>query len=69
MPTPEPDPLLLARTAIMDAIDAMIRERAAEPEVADTALQALIAERNRVARLLGRPEFSAPDLLARGVDD
>jgi hypothetical protein len=69
MTTHEPDPLLLVRTAIMDAIDAAIRERAGRPEVEDAFLEALIAERNRVARLLGRPEFSAPDLLARGVDD
>lgn len=69
MTMPEPDPILLARVAIMDAIDAMIRAQAAEPEISDGLLETLIAERNRVARLLGRPEFTAPDLLARGVDD
>jgi hypothetical protein len=69
MTTPEPDPVLLARVAIMDAIDAIIRERAGRTDVPDKALAALIAERNRVARLLGRPEFGAADLLARGVDD
>ncbi|MEK0083468.1 hypothetical protein [Benzoatithermus flavus] len=69
MTTPEPDPILLARVAIMDAIDAVIRARAAESEISDALLAILIDERNRIARLLGRPEFTAPDLLARGVDD
>ena len=69
MTTPEPDPILLARVAIMDAIDAVIRARAAESEISDALLAILIDERHRIARLLGRPEFTAPELLARGVDD
>jgi hypothetical protein len=61
---------LLAQDAIMDAIDDMIRARAATRDGgARDELEALLAERNRVARCLGRPEFTAADLLLRGTDD
>ncbi len=68
MPEPEMRPLI--QDAIMDAVDNMIRARAAARDGADRdELDALVAERNRVARFLGRPEFTAADLLLRGVDD
>jgi hypothetical protein len=61
---------LLAQDAIMDAIDDMIRARATARDVADSdELDALLTERNRVARCLGRAEFAAADLLLRGTDD
>jgi hypothetical protein len=61
---------LLAQDAIMDAIDDMIRARAAARDGPDRdEFDALLAERNRVARCLGRAEFTAPDLLLRGTDD
>lgn len=64
---PEVDPHLTAKVAIMDAIDALIREKAAELERPE--LQALVEERNRVAELLERPAFDAVELLVGGVDD
>jgi hypothetical protein len=70
MPGPEPDPRLLVKVAIMDAIDAMIRERAARTGgLAPGEVEAFVAERNRVARCLGRPEFDAVELLVGGTDD
>jgi hypothetical protein len=61
---------LLAQDAIMEAIDDMIRRRAAaHGGSARGGLEVLLAERNRVARCLGRPEFTAADLLLRGIDD
>jgi hypothetical protein len=70
MPGPEPDPRLLIRVAIMDAIDAMIRERAARKGgLSPDEVEAFVAERNRVARCLGRPAFDAVELLVGGTDD
>ena len=70
MPGPESDPNLLVRVAIMDAIDAMIRERAARKgSLAPEEVEAYVAERNRVARCLGRPEFDVVELLVGGTDD
>ena len=61
---------LLAQDAIMEAIDDMIRARAAaHGGGARGELEALLAERNRVARCLGRPEFTSADVLRRGTDD
>jgi hypothetical protein len=66
----EPASRLLIRDAIMDAIDGMIRDRAAGPERLEPGeLEAWVAERNRVAEALGRPAFGAADLLVRGTDD
>jgi hypothetical protein len=48
----------------------MIRARAAARSGGTRdGLDALPAERNRVVRCLGRPEFIAGDLLVRGTDD
>jgi hypothetical protein len=67
---PEPAPSLLIRDAIMDAIDEMIRSRAAgRDRLEPDELEAWIAERNRIAEALGRPAFEAADLLVRGTDD
>jgi hypothetical protein len=70
MPQPLPELELLVRTAIMDAIDDMIRERAAGPDrPSHDELAAYIGERNRVAAFLGRPTFDAVGLLRKGTDD
>jgi hypothetical protein len=63
----EVDPDLMVKTAILDAIDALIRERARELD--REALDAFVRERNRVADLFGRPRFDAVELLVPGVDD
>ena len=61
---------LLAQDAIMDAVDDIIRARAAARDGRDRdELDALLTERNRVARCLGRPEFTSADVLLRGTDD
>jgi hypothetical protein len=67
MPEPDPDPAFRIRTAILDAVDGLIRReaKALRPE----ELEAFVAERNRVAELLGRPRFTAVDLLVPGRDD
>ena len=66
----EPASHLLIRDAIMDAIDGMIRDRAARPERLEPGeREAWVAERNRVAEALGQPAFGAADLLVRGTDD
>ncbi|MFO1073166.1 MAG: hypothetical protein U1E17_10940 [Geminicoccaceae bacterium] len=64
---PEVDPRLLVKVAIMDAIDDLIRAKAAE--LPRERLAVFIEERNRVAELLGRPRFDAVELLVAGTDD
>ena len=70
MPAAEPDLDLLIKVAITDAIDDMIRARAAGKDGLDREeIEAYVAARNRVARFLGRPEFNAAELLVGGTDD
>lgn len=70
MAQPDLDPRILIHVAFLDAIDELIRERCGGRRTPDAqALARWVEERNRVARLLGRPEFDAAEILVRGEDD